>query len=81
MNTTRAREVVEAKSGVPYPGRCYAHRPRYPWATMEVGQHFVFAGTLNQAHSHTAYHRNKYDQQRIFKAATLDGAVMVWRIK
>lgn len=82
--------MIQIDHGIPIPprppvgslkGRCGVHK--YPWATMGVGDSFVFPGILSSAQARI-WGRRHYDRRRYWAFSVVEDGqtiVRVWRIE
>lgn len=70
---------VKIDKNIPFPGRKYGARSKYPWLEMNKDDSFVFEGSIANAHAATTYYNAKTAKE--FRARTLNGHVRVWRLK
>jgi hypothetical protein len=73
---TFAIDNFDLRDDIPLPRR-QQPTSKYPWATMKVGQSFVYAGRLAAAQASAVRYGKLL--QRKFMARTYEGKSRIWR--
>ncbi len=74
--------IVDAvESGIPVPAR-WGSLCRYPWATLKVGDSFVWPGTYDAVRSAVQKRRSRHGEQYRYAKVTENGKhlIRVWRV-
>lgn len=79
MRKSVEETAVKIDKNIPFPGRKYGARSKYPWMEMSKDDSFIFEGSVANAHAATTYYNGKTGKE--FRARAYNGHVRVWRIK
>lgn len=69
--------MIKIDKNIPFPVHREGHG--YPWHEINVGDSFIYDGTILAAQQAALYYSRKTD--KTFKARTLNKRVRVWRIE
>lgn len=69
--------MTQIERNIPFPeGR---GKVKYPWRELNVGESFVYDGSVINAQASAVYYSRATD--KTFKARTVNDTVRVWRLK
>lgn len=71
--------MIQIDKDVPFPGAPTKRAPKYPWATMEVGESFLVTAPPKYFQSMVG-HAGRLHKGRKFACRSIDGGIRVWRI-
>lgn len=70
---------VKIDKKIPFPGRRYGVKTKYPWKELNIGDSFAFDGSVENAHASSTYYNNRTG--KVFRARAYNGGARIWRIK
>lgn len=71
------KSMTKIDRNIPFPVHREGHG--YPWHQLDVGESFLYEGSILAAQQAALYYSRKTN--KTFKARTLDNKVRVWRIE